>query len=92
MLAASSGSNQKENTNGKKVKANWTVNVGEEVYDILVGRYSQYLSAGQSEILVIGERTLFSIKENGELMTQMRFDYFPSAVDLYKPSSDPSKY
>ncbi|KAF0973998.1 hypothetical protein FDP41_006981 [Naegleria fowleri] len=88
MLAASSGSTQKENSNGKKVKATWTVNVGEEVYDIVVGRYSQYLSAGQSEILAVGERTLFSIKENGELASQMRFDYFPSAVELYKSGTD----
>jgi len=91
-LAASSGSNQKENSSGKKVKATWSVNVGEEVYDILVGRYSQYLSAGQNEIIVIGEHTLFSIKENGDLATQMRYDYYPSAVELYKVSSDPGKF
>ncbi|KAL9653336.1 hypothetical protein ABK040_001972 [Willaertia magna] len=88
MLAASSGSNQKEQVNGKKVKATWTVNVGEEVYDIFVGRYSQNVSSGQTEVIVVGEHTLFTIKENGELSSQMRLDYFPAAAELYRTGND----
>lgn len=86
VLLASIGSNEKEPSNaqgGKRLQVDWSVNVGEEVYDIRVARYGRYLSSTQHEIIVLGERTLFTIKENGTISSQKRLDYFPSCMDVY---------
>jgi len=86
VLLASVGSSEKDanlTQGGKRLQVDWAVNVGEEVYDIRVARYSRYLSATQHEIIVLGERTLFTIKENGTISSQKRLDYFPSCIDVY---------
>jgi Bardet-Biedl syndrome 9 protein len=91
VLAASSGSNEKDSLNstgGKKLQVDWSLNIGEEVYDIKIGRYGQYLSASQSELIVLGERTLFCVKENGKITSQKRLDFFPSAMILYNQTAD----
>lgn len=93
-LKSSIGSREKDENQsigGKKVQVNWSANVGEEVYDIKVARYSRYLSAAQYEILVLGERSLFVIKENGAIASQKRLDFFPSCMEVYTNFEDKSQ-
>jgi Bardet-Biedl syndrome 9 protein len=91
VLAASSGSNEKDanQQGGKKVQVDWSANVGEEIYDIRVAKFSQFLSNTQTEIVAIGERTLFCIRENGSIASQKRLDYFPSVLCPYNQTKDP---
>lgn len=95
-LAASTGSIEKEReetagqqagTEGKKIQSDWSIVLGEEVYDICVARYSQNCS-GQNEIIVLGEKTMFVVKENGSLISQRRFDFHPSCIYAYNTSRD----
>jgi len=59
-------------TSGKKVQVDWSTNIGEHAQHIEVSRFSRSLSASQQELLVIGEFTLFTIKENGGIRLQKR--------------------
>jgi len=90
-LKASMGSREKDENlsqGGKRVQVSWSVNVGEEIYDIRIARYSRYLNAAQFEILALGERSLFTIKDNGTISSQKRLDYFPSCMDLFTNADD----
>jgi Bardet-Biedl syndrome 9 protein len=72
-------------TSGKKVQVDWSTNIGEHAKHIEVCRFSRSLSANQQEILVIGERTLFTIKENGGLSMQKRLsEYNISCARVYQ--------
>jgi Bardet-Biedl syndrome 9 protein len=65
---------------GKRVRATWEANVGEHVLEVRVARWSQGLGAGQVDILVLGEHTLFCLSDEGEIRMQKRLDYPPSCV------------
>lgn len=77
---------------GKAVRADWTANVGEQALELRVGRFTRSLAAGQVEILVLGERTLFVLRETGAVRSQKRFDYHPSCMVTYPvgPAPRPS--
>jgi len=59
-------------TSGKKVQVDWSTNIGEHARTIEVCRFSRQLSANQQEILVVGEQSIFTIKENGGIRLQKR--------------------
>jgi Bardet-Biedl syndrome 9 protein len=74
-----------EGASGKKVQVDWSTNIGEHAQHIEVTRFSRSLSASQQEILVIGERTLFTIKENGGIRLQKRLsEYSIACARCYK--------
>ena len=55
----------------------WRLLVGELAVDIQV-------SAGGSDVVVVGEHTLLVCSERGELKSQRRLDYHPSAATSYR--------
>mmetsp|Transcript_20767 Transcript_20767/g.45693 ORF Transcript_20767/g.45693 Transcript_20767/m.45693 type:complete len:862 (-) Transcript_20767:203-2788(-) len=70
---------------GKKVQVDWSTNIGEHALHLEVTRYSRSLSGNQQEILVIGEHTIFTIRENGGLHLQKRVsEYSISCALSYK--------
>mmetsp|Transcript_66862 Transcript_66862/g.186862 ORF Transcript_66862/g.186862 Transcript_66862/m.186862 type:complete len:862 (-) Transcript_66862:169-2754(-) len=74
-----------EGASGKKVQVDWATNIGEHAQHIEVARFSRSLSANQQEILVVGEHTIFTIKENGGIRLQKRLaEYKISAALCYK--------
>merc|ERR1719253_1931934 len=78
-----------EGASGKKVQVDWATNIGEHAAHIGVTRFSRSLSASQFEILVIGERTLFTIKENGGIRLQKRVsEYSIRCATSYKLMPD----
>eukprot|EP00998_Keelungia_sp_KM082_P012888 NODE_92_length_2703_cov_43.368401_g88_i0.p1 GENE.NODE_92_length_2703_cov_43.368401_g88_i0~~NODE_92_length_2703_cov_43.368401_g88_i0.p1 ORF type:complete len:885 (+),score=212.26 NODE_92_length_2703_cov_43.368401_g88_i0:82-2655(+) len=94
-LASSSGSEEKKAEEssdtapgsasaGKKLQVHWTCNLGEDVVDIRVAKYSKALSAQAVDVVVLGERTLFCVKEDGTIRSQKRLDYFPACLYPYQ--------
>lgn len=97
LSSSSSGKSDEKDEHGltasKKVQTDWSLNLGEHAVEIKVGRFTSGLAAGEKEILVLGEFTLFVIHHNGSIRMQKRLDYNPSCMHLYKvrdnsPSSD----
>lgn len=75
----------REGTSGKKVQVDWSTNIGEHIIHIQITRLCRSLSANQQEILCVGERTIFTIKENGGIRLQKRLcEYQISAAICYK--------
>jgi Bardet-Biedl syndrome 9 protein len=63
----------------KQVQTDWMCNVGETVVEIRVGRMTKGQSSGQSDIIVLGEHSMFAINAvGGTLRMQHRLGYFPS--------------
>ena len=52
-------------SSGKKIQVDWSVNVGEDVVDIRVAKYSTSTASYSQDIIVLGERTLFCMKQEG---------------------------
>jgi len=76
---------------GKKVQVDWSTNIGEHAIHIQVARFSRSLPPNQQEILVVGERTVFTVKENGGIRLQKRFsEYQISAALCYKLPAEAS--
>uniref|UniRef100_A0A7S1IUQ3 PTHB1 N-terminal domain-containing protein n=2 Tax=Eutreptiella gymnastica TaxID=73025 RepID=A0A7S1IUQ3_9EUGL len=99
VLHTSSGSEEKQEkstasdgqstgTGGKKIQVDWSLNVGEDVVDIRVAKFSRGSSNNQPDIIVLGERTVFIIKEQGQIRQQKRLDYFASCLTPYLYSGD----
>ena len=61
----------------------WCVNIGEHAFDIFVARYSRNLSPGTSDILVLGEHSMFCITERGKIRMQKRLDYHVAACRTF---------
>jgi len=75
----------REGKTGKKVQVDWSTNIGEHAQYIGVARFSRSLSASQGELLVVGERTIFTVSENGGIRLQKRVsEYTISAALTYK--------
>jgi Bardet-Biedl syndrome 9 protein len=50
----------------------WSTNLGEHARQILVMRFSRALPPNKAEIVVIGEQSIFCLKENGAIKTMKR--------------------
>lgn len=72
----------------KKVHVDWSLNIGEHVVDMFVARFSHTLSATQGDIVVVGEHTLFTVKEQGTIRMQKRLDYNPSFACVYDDGTE----
>uniref|UniRef100_UPI00398F4C8B protein PTHB1 isoform X3 n=1 Tax=Pristiophorus japonicus TaxID=55135 RepID=UPI00398F4C8B len=64
---------------GKRLTTDWMVNIGEQALDICIVSFNQ----AASSILVLGERNLFSFKENGQLRFMKKLEYNPSCFLPY---------
>ena len=73
-------------SNSKKIQVDFSVNLGEHIQSIFVARYSRSLAASNVDILVLGEHTLFTLKENGTIRLQKRLDFDPSCAVTYQNS------
>eukprot|EP00439_Symbiodinium_sp_Y106_P064187 s2827_g10.t1 len=70
---------------GKKVQVDWSTNIGEHARSIEVVRFSRSLSANQQEILVVGEQTIYTLKDCGGIRLQKRLaEYGITASLAYK--------
>lgn len=78
-------------TSGKKVQVDWSTNLGEEARCIEVTRFCRSLPAQQQEILVVGDHTIFTIKDSGGIRFQKRIsEHALTAALTYKLPSDSS--
>eukprot|EP00741_Cyanophora_paradoxa_P025557 tig00000383_g24662.t1 len=94
-LAASTAERKAEGGDaggGKRVQVDWSVNIGEQVLDIQIGRFTRSQPANQNDIVVLTERGLYCVREQGQIRFQKRLDYFPSAIALYPCGDDPSQH
>ena len=57
-----------------RLQVDWSVPVGEHVTALLVARLSRGMAASQVDIVVVAERLLLYIKENGSIRNQKRLD------------------
>lgn len=74
-----------EGGSGKKVQVDWSTNIGEHARSIEVVRFTRSLSASQQEILVVGEQTIFTLKDSGGIRLQKRLaEYGITASVAYK--------
>mmetsp|Transcript_54162 Transcript_54162/g.128649 ORF Transcript_54162/g.128649 Transcript_54162/m.128649 type:complete len:827 (-) Transcript_54162:233-2713(-) len=71
----------------KRAKADWALNLGESATSICVARHSSELKEKISEVIVLGERSIFWIKDNGQLRTTKRLDYSPLCMKAYHVKS-----
>lgn len=59
---------------GRRVSSEWACNIGEDILQIEPCRFSKGLQNSQVDIIVLCERTLFVVKESGEMKFQKRLD------------------
>ncbi|KAA6365716.1 MAG: hypothetical protein EZS28_038757, partial [Streblomastix strix] len=68
----------------KQIKEEWRRNLGEHALQIKIGRCSRLLEASQTDILILCERSLYVLRETGEIRRQKRFDREPAFMTLFK--------
>jgi Bardet-Biedl syndrome 9 protein len=88
LSGGASGSSSSSSGSSKKIQVDWSLNLGEHIISLFVARYSRSLAASNVDILVLGERTLFTIKENGAIRLQKRLDFNPSTAITYTSSGE----
>ena len=71
-------------SNGKRLRCEWSVQLGEQVNEICVGRVSSPATPTGVDLVVMGDRSLFVLAEAGGIIrSQKRLDRPPSTVCLY---------
>ncbi|XP_077056310.1 protein PTHB1 isoform X2 [Siphateles boraxobius] len=70
---------QQNKSSGKRLTAEWTLVLGEEALDICVPNTSPLMSS----IFVLGERNLFSLKDNGQIRFMKKLEFSPSCFLPY---------
>ena len=68
------------------LQANWAVNLGEHAIDIKV------VSApgGPTQLLVLGERSVFCFKDSGVLRFMKKLDFNPTCIQAYRVLPQPA--
>ena len=91
VLASSSGAEVKmdpghesELTAQKKVQVDWKFVLGEAALDIQVARFSRLVGGNGLDVLVLSEHMLLALSEMGEIRTQIRLDFIPTALTVYQ--------
>uniref|UniRef100_F6UU75 Bardet-Biedl syndrome 9 n=1 Tax=Xenopus tropicalis TaxID=8364 RepID=F6UU75_XENTR len=69
---------------GKKVVADWVLNIGEQALDINTVSFNQT----SFSIFVLGERNFFCLKESGQIRFMKKLDYSPSCFLPYGSVND----
>jgi len=68
---------------GKRLQADWTLIVGENVLDMKVVHMSKGPASGQADVLVLGEHNFYLLSDHGHLLMQKRLDYPPAAIAVF---------
>lgn len=91
VLASSSGAEVKmepghesELTAQKKMQVDWKFVLGEAALDIRVARFSRLVGGNGQDVLVLSEHMLLALSEMGEIRTQIRLDFIPTALTVYQ--------
>lgn len=61
------------------LKVDWVLNIGEQALDICIVSFNQAVSS----VFVLGERSLFCLKDNGQIRFMKKLDYSPSCFIPY---------
>jgi Bardet-Biedl syndrome 9 protein len=69
------------------MKPEWHFTVGEHVHTILIARLSKGRAASQVDIVVLAERLLIYLKENGSVRSQKRLDYSACCCHAFVPAA-----
>ncbi|XP_060051796.1 protein PTHB1 isoform X2 [Erinaceus europaeus] len=64
---------------GKRLIADWTLNIGEQALDICIVSFNQ----SASSVFVLGERNFFCLRENGQIRFMKKLDCNPSCFLPY---------
>ncbi|XP_073406056.1 protein PTHB1 isoform X1 [Dendrobates tinctorius] len=64
---------------GKKLLADWILNIGEQALDISIVTFNHTVFS----IFVLGERNFFCLKENGQIRFMKKLEYSPSCFLPY---------
>eukprot|EP00698_Gefionella_okellyi_P022861 TRINITY_DN7657_c0_g1_i1.p1 TRINITY_DN7657_c0_g1~~TRINITY_DN7657_c0_g1_i1.p1 ORF type:complete len:857 (+),score=195.62 TRINITY_DN7657_c0_g1_i1:219-2789(+) len=73
---------------GKRVHSDWSLSVGEQIWEMRVARVSRSLSSAQVDIVLMGEYHLFCVTETGTIRQQKRLHFVPSALLTYSIGAD----
>ncbi|XP_053323992.1 protein PTHB1 [Spea bombifrons] len=90
VLAVATDANSRKETEqqmigaGKRLVADWILNIGEQALDICVVSFNQTAFS----ILILGERNFFCLKENGQIRFMKKLDYSPSCFLPYCSVND----
>ncbi|CAM9656587.1 unnamed protein product, partial [Pylaiella littoralis] len=83
-LAASQEDRQEGKSEGitaaRGLQAYWSCQLGEPALDIFVAKFSRALGPGCVDIVVLGERTLFTLREQGTIRLQKVLGYQPACA------------
>uniref|UniRef100_A0A2K5YIA7 Bardet-Biedl syndrome 9 n=1 Tax=Mandrillus leucophaeus TaxID=9568 RepID=A0A2K5YIA7_MANLE len=64
---------------GKRLVVDWTLNIGEQAFDICIVSFNQ----SASSVFVLGERNFFCLKDNGQIRFMKKLDWSPSCFLPY---------
>ncbi|KAM9308245.1 protein PTHB1 [Gastrophryne carolinensis] len=70
---------QQKTSSGKKLLADWILNIGEQALDISIVSFNHTAFS----IFVLGERNIFCLKENGQIRFMKKLEYSPSCFLPY---------
>ncbi|KAL2084699.1 hypothetical protein ACEWY4_020217 [Coilia grayii] len=70
---------QQTKSSGKRLQADWTLVLGEVALDIVVSSFSPSTHG----IFVLGERSLYCLKDNGQVRFMKKLEYNPSCFLPY---------
>jgi len=73
----------------ERMTPEWHFTVGEHVHTVLVARVSRSRAASQVDIVVLAERLLIFLKENGAVRDQRRLDYSACCCRAFTPAFTP---
>jgi len=82
---SNSGSEEEQSalTAFKKLQVHWSLSLGENALGLQLGRFCHSLAPGQQDIVLVSQRHITCIKDNGQIRAQKRLDYAPSCFQLY---------
>ena len=67
----------------KSVHKTWSINVGDHGMQILVTRFRHDLALNDRDIILLCEKTIFSLSLDGTIKWQHKLDYNPSCMSIY---------
>lgn len=73
------------------LQAYWSCRLGEPAMDIFVAKFSRCLGPGCVDIVVLGERTLFTLREQGTVRLQKILGYQPACGCKYAVTAAPGE-
>jgi Bardet-Biedl syndrome 9 protein len=78
-VLAEAGGPSVDKSSGRKMSAEWSYNIGEAALDVVAVSWSN----SYCDILVLGEKNLFCLKDNGTLKFMKRLEYKPCCFHPY---------